>query len=286
MAFIQMLINAISLGFTFAVLGIGLSLIFGTVEIVNFAHGEALMLSMYIAFWTYSITGLDPLYSIPLAAIILFIVGVLTHRYLIKKILKAEMVTQIFATYGLSLLLSSLAQFFWSSNFRSVNKAIVKNRIDIIDGLSIQVGNIIIIIVSIFILVALFWFIKKTETGQAILAVSEDPETASLMGIDPDKMYMLVWGISLSCIGITGALLGGLYYAYPTVGSSFGTLSFIAVAMGGFGSISGAFLGAFLVGFIQVFSAYFFEPSFKLTAVMITFIIVLIIKPRGFFGRY
>lgn len=285
MAFMQMLINAISLGFTFAVLGIGLSLIFGTVEIVNFAHGEALMIAMYVAFWTYSLAGLDPLYAIPLAAIILFITGVMIHWFLIRKILKAEMVTQIFATYGLSLFLSSLAQFIWTPDFRSIPNALVKNRIDI-GGLAIQLGHIIIIVISILILYGLYRFIYKTETGQAILAVSEDADTASLMGINPDKMYMLVWGISLACIGVTGAILGGMYYTYPNIGLSFGLLCFIAVAMGGFGSLPGAFLGAFLVGFIQVFAAYIFEPSYKLTIVMLVFIVVLMFKPQGFFGRY
>ncbi len=285
MAFLQVLINAISLGFTFAVLGIGLSLIYGTVGITNFAHGEALMLSMYIAYWVFAIFGLDPLFAIPVGGVIMFVFGVVVHKLLASKVIKQGVVTQIFATYGLSIFLVAFAQFIWSPDFKSVPTAVAKSRLDI-GSLAVQSGNIIVIIVSVLVLLALYYFVYKTEKGQAILAVAEDAETASLMGINPEGIYTLVWGLSLGIVGITGAILGGMYYSHPNVGVSFGIYSFIAVAMGGFGSIPGAFIGAFLVGFIQVFAAYFFPPSLKLLFVIIVFMIVIAIKPRGFFGRY
>lgn len=283
--FLQMLMNAISLGFIFAMLGIGLSLIFGTVEIVNFAHGECLMMSMYIAYWLYAILKLDPILSMPICTLALFLFGFLIHRILIKPILRAEMLTQIIATFGLALFMSSLAQFLWTPNFRSIPKTVLNLRTSLL-GISLQTGQIAIILVSLLVLFSLFWIINRTEFGRAMLAVSEDRETASLMGINPDNIYMLTWGIGLACVGVTGALLSGIYYTYPLIGSSFATLSFIAVAMGGFGSITGAFLGAFLVGFLQVFSAYFLPPSFKLVVVFSFFIIVLLFKPQGFLGRY
>lgn len=285
MVFYQVLINAISLGFVFAVLGIGLSLIYGTVGLVNFAHGEVLMISMYTAYWVYALFALDPLWAIPFAAVILFVLGIIIHTNLASKVIKAGIVTQIFATYGLSIFLASSAQFLWGPDFRSVPRALVRTRVAL-PGVVVQSGSLIVIVVSVVVLLALLWFIYKTETGQAILAVSEDAETASLMGIDPEKMYKLVWGISLGIIGVTGAILGGMYYSHPNVGVSFGIYSFIAVAMGGFGSIPGAFAGAFLVGFIQVFAAYYFPPSLKLLFVVIVFMVVLAFKPRGFFGRY
>jgi len=125
--------------------------------------------------------------------------------------------------------------------------------------------------------------IYKTELGLAMLAVSEDRDTALLMGINSDIIYMITWGIGLACVGITGAVLSGMFYVSPLVGAGFSTLSYIAVAMGGFGSISGAFISAFLVGFTQVFFAYL---SFKLLAVFLIFITVLLFKPQGLFGRY
>jgi len=283
--FFQMLINAINLGFIFAMLGIGLSLIFGVVEIVNFAHGECMMFSMYIAYWLYAILKLDPVLSTPICALISFAFGVLVHKILIKPILKAEMLTQIIATFGLALFMSSLAQFLWTPNFRSIPKTVLNLKINFL-GISLQAAQGIIIAFSIIILSILFWIINKTEFGRGILAVSEDKETASLMGINPDVAFMVTWGIGLACVGITGALLSGVYYIYPLVGSSFGLLSFIAVAMGGFGSIPGAFIGAFLVGFVQVFSAYFIPPSLKLLVVFVLFIGVLMVKPQGFWGRY
>lgn len=284
-SFIQMLINAINLGFIFAMLGIGLSLIFGVVEIVNFAHGECMMLSMYIAYWLYTILKLDPVLSTPICALVSFVFGVLIHKFLIKPLLRAEMLTQIIATFGLGLFLSSLAQFLWTPNFRTIPNTVLNLKVSFL-GISIRAAQGIIIVFSVTILFILFWIINKTEFGRGILAVSEDKETASLMGINPDVTYMLTWGIGLACVGVTGALLSGIYYIFPLVGGSFGLLSFIAVAMGGFGSIPGAFFGAFLVGFIQVFAAYFFLPSLKLLAVFVFFIAVLLFKPQGFLGRY
>ena len=283
--FVQMLINAISLGFVFAMLGIGLSLIFGTVEIVNFAHGECLMIAMYIAYWMFTLLDMDPMISIPICALALFVYGAVIHKVLIKAVLKAEMLTQIVVTFGLALFMSSLAQYFWTPNFRSISDTTLDKKMDFLN-VSIQFGHVIIIIVSVIILSLILWLLYKTELGLSMLAVSEDRETASLMGINPDNIFMLTWGIGLGCVGVTGALLSGIYYIYPLVGSSFGLLSFIAVAMGGFGSIGGAFIGAFLVGFIQVFSAYLILPSFKLLVVFLFFIIVLMFKPKGFWGRY
>jgi len=283
--FLQSLVSAISLGFTFGMLGTGLSLIYGTVEVVNFAHGECLMISMYTAYWLYMLLGLDPILSIPICALFLFIFGALIHIILIKPVLKAEMVTQMMVTFGLSVFLSSLAQFLWGPNFRTIHTSVLNLKWKIL-GISIQSGQIIIIVAASLSLSVLLWLIYKTELGLAMLAVSEDRDTALLMGINSDIIYMITWGISLALVGITGAILSGMFYTSPFVGVGFSTLSYIAVAMGGFGSISGAFISAFLVGFTQVFFAYFFPPSFKLLAVFLIYIIVLLFKPQGLFGRY
>ena len=282
---VQVLISAISLGFTFGMLGIGLSLIFGTVEVVNFAHGESLMMSMYLAYWLYILLGLDPILSLPICALVLFISGCLIHKIIIKPLLHAEMLTQIMATFGLALFMSSLAQFLWGPNFRAIQHSVLNLKWYIF-GASIQSGLVIMIVFALATLSILMWIIYKTDIGLAILSVSEDRDTASLMGINPDTMYMLTWGIGLACVGITGAILSGIFYISPLMGANFSTLSYIAVAMGGFGSLIGAFIGAFLVGFIQVVAAYILPPSFKLLVVFVIFIIVVLLKPKGFLGRY
>ena len=281
----QVIISGVLIGFVYALPAVGLSLIWGLMEIVNFAHGDFIMIGMYIVFWLWSLFNIDPLLGLPIAAILLFMVGVLTYRIIIKRVLHASMVTQIFATFGLGLVLRSSAQFLWSANYRMIDNPIASGMFKI-GNLVIGIPQLIAGVVALAITLLLYIYISYSETGRALTATSENREVAELMGIDTHRMFALGWGIGGACVGASGALLAMYYYIYPEVGLMFGTISFIAVAFGGFGSFLGTFLAAVALGIIQVAGSFYISTAYKLAFVYALYLIVVVSRPRGLFGRW
>ena len=281
---LQALASGIIIGCVYALIAVGLSLIFGVVDIVNFAHGEFLMLGMYATFWAYAILHLDPLVSVPLSAALLFLAGVLTHKLLIRKVLNSPQAIQMFSTFGLLVFIRSSAQFLWSGDFRFVTNPIAAGRFDVF-GVFLGRPQVIAAVVAALTCGALFWFIERTQTGRALQAVSEDREAAALMGINVERMYTLAWGISCASVGVAGAMLTMFHYVYPDVGGGFLTISFVVVALSGFGSVTGALFGGLIVGVIEVFAGLLVSPALKDGVTFLVFIAVLTIRPQGLFGK-
>jgi branched-chain amino acid transport system permease protein len=273
---LQTVISALLMGSIYALVAVGLCLIWGLMEIVNFAHGEMLMLGMFSAFWMYTLYHIDPIISLPLCMAILFLIGVATYFIVIKKILQAPFLAQILATFGLGIFLRYLAQFMWSPDFRMIQNPALAGRL--------RFGEIFIGI-SVISFVLLYLFITKTETGYALLATSEDRDAACLMGINSDKMYALGWGIGAACLGIAGALISNFYYVFPEVGFPFALVAYVAVALGGFGSIPGSFIAAIIIGLVEGVGGLI-APAFKYTFVFIIYLLVVFIRPQGLWGRY
>jgi len=280
----QALISGLLIGFVYALITVGLSLIFGVVDVVNFAHGEFLMLGMYVAFGVSDGLHLDALYGLPAAAVLIGLLGVLTHKLLIRRVLDAPQSIQMFSTFGLLIFLRSAAQFLWTGDFRYINDSIVKGRLDLF-GIYVGKPQLVAAGIAIVVCLLIYWFIEKTNLGRALQAVSEDREAALLMGIDTERMYVIAWAIAGASVGIAGASLSTFYYIYPDVGGSFLTLAFVIVALGGFGSVSGTLFGGVVVGLVEVFSGLFISPAFKYAIVFLLFIGVLILRPRGLFGK-
>jgi branched-chain amino acid transport system permease protein len=282
---IQTAISGILMGFIYALIAAGLSLIFGLMEIVNFAHGEFMMISMYTAFWLFMLFGLDPIFSIPLCALLLFLVGVATHHGIIKRILHAPMLVQLTATFGLAIFLRSLAQFLWTPDFRAVTDPIASGRVEIL-GIYLGIPQIVASAGCILAFALLYGFINYTETGLALQATAQDREAASLMGIRTDRMYALGWGIGSACVGVAGALLSNYYFIFPEVGLLFALIAYVAVAMGGFGSIIGALVAGVLIGLIEALGGLLIDPAFKYAIIFMVYLGVVISRPQGIFGRY
>jgi branched-chain amino acid transport system permease protein len=282
---IQCIISGLLMGFVYSLVAVGLCLIWGLMEIVNFAHGDFLMLSMFTAFWTYTLFSLDPLLSLPLCTALLFIIGVLTYKGIISRIIHAPFLAQLIATFGLGVFLRSFAQFLWSANYRTINNPWVKGRLDI-GGIFIGLPQLIASGMAVVAFGFLYWFINRTETGKALQATSEDKEAAALVGINSDRMFTLGWGIGAACVGVAGALLVNFFYIFPDVGLPFGLIAFVAVALGGFGSITGAFVAGAVIGLVETLSGLLIFPAFKYISVFILYLIVVIMKPQGLFGRY
>lgn len=283
-AILQILTSGLLIGLMFSLVAVGLNLIFGVMDIVNFAHGEFLMISMYIAYWLFTLLNLDPVYSLPICALVLFALGVATHKILIARIMNAPMLAQIFATFGLMIFLQSLAFFLWKPDYRTIGKSLLTGRIEVLD-IFIGLPQLFSALGALATAGILFFLINRTEIGRALRATSEDREAAALMGINTDRMYALAWGLGAACVGVAGALLATFYPIFPQVGAVFGLTAFVVVVLGGFGSITGAFIAGIIVGLIQVTGGILFEPAFKNIFVYSLFLIVVLIRPQGLLGK-
>jgi branched-chain amino acid transport system permease protein len=281
---LQILASGLLMGLIFALIAVGLTLIWGVMDILNFAHGEFLMLAMFISFWMFSLWKIDPLWSIPFTAAALFATGVLTYKVVIKKVLNAPGLTALLATFGLSILIKNLAQFFWTPDFRHIQGAILSDHILSFWGLNLSLAEVVAAGGSGLITYGIYYLIFKTKTGRAIRATALDRDTALLMGINIDRVFALTFGLGGACVGVAGALLMNFYYVFPSVGSLFGILAFVTVALGGFGNITGAFLAGVLIGVVETAGGVFIAPVFKYTVVFALYLVVILIRPKGLFG--
>lgn len=282
---IQAIISGLLMGFIYALIAAGLSLIFGLMEIVNFSHGEFMMLSMYSAFWFWALFGLDPLAVLPICAMLLALVGLGTHYGIIRHILNAPMLAQICATFGLAVFLRALAQFLWTPDFRTIKEPLVEGRVEIA-GIFLGLPQIVASLGCLLGFAALYLFITRTETGLALQATAQDRQAASLMGIPTDRMYALGWAIGSACVGVAGVLLTTFYYVFPDVGLQFALIAYVAVALGGFGSILGALFAGVLIGLLESLGGLLIDPSFKLLFIFGLYLAVVVLRPQGLFGRF
>ncbi|MCC6192012.1 MAG: branched-chain amino acid ABC transporter permease [Anaerolineales bacterium] len=281
----QTLLSGVLIGFIYALVAVGLTLIYGVMDIVNFAHGEFLMLSMYVVFWLYALAGLDPMVSLPISVAVMFVVGVVTHKLVVRPVLRAPMSAQIFVTFGLMVFMRNGAQFLWSPNYRLIQTPLVAGRLELF-GLFVGKPQLVAALGALITTGLVFWFLKRTETGRTLQAVAEDQDAAALMGINPDRTFMLAWGIGAACVGVAGALLANYYYIFPTVGNTFVLMAFVAVALGGFGSVPGALLAGVIIGVVEVLTGLFISPAFKNITAYVLYMVVVLVRPRGLLGEW
>jgi branched-chain amino acid transport system permease protein len=282
---LQGIVSGLLMGFVYALIAAGLSLIFGLMEIVNFAHGEFLMLAMFSTYWAWSLWRLDPVVSLPLTAAALFLLGFATYHGLIRWVLGAPMLAQIFATFGLAIFLRSAAQAIWGVDFHLVKDPLVQGRISL-GGLFIGLPQLVASVGALLAFVFLNWFISRTETGLALQATAQDRQAASLMGINTERMFALGWGIGAACVGVAGALLTIFFYVFPEVGASFALLAYVTVALGGFGNVPGTLVAGVVVGLIEVLGGLLIAPALKYVAVFVLYLLIVLWRPQGLFGRF
>ena len=282
---LQSVISGILMGFVYALIAAGLSLIFGLMEIVNFAHGEFLMLAMFGAFWGWALWSVDPLLSLPLTTLALFVLGVLTYKGIIRWILGGPMLAQIFATFGLAIFLRSAAQFLFGVDFRLIQNPWVQGRISL-GGLFIGLPQLTASAAALAAFGFLYWFLRRTETGLALQATAQDRQAAALMGINTERMFALGWGIGSACVGVAGSLLAIFFYVFPDVGATFALLAYVTVALGGFGNVPATLLAGVIVGLVEVLGGMLIAPAFKYAIVFLLYLLVVLIRPQGLFGKF
>lgn len=280
---VQLIIYGLIMGFVFAFIALGLALIFGVMNIVNFAHGEFLMIGMYVALLISSYLHLDPIVSLPFAAIIGFFLGIISYRLLVQHILRGPMVAQLLGTFGLMLFLRYLFMLIFGPDVRSIKHGILVGKTLSLGWVMLDVSKVVSAGLCLLLFAFVYWMINWTKLGRALKATSIDAEAARYMGIDTEKMNTLAWGIGGATVGIAGGLLAHFYYVTPTVGMLFILIAFATVALGGFGSISGAFVAGLIIGLIQAVGGYYIS-ELKFTFVYIAYFLAVVFRPRGLFG--
>ncbi len=282
--FLQSTLSGILVGGIYALMGIGLTLIFGVMRVTNFAHGELLMLGMYATWLIFTGLHLDPFLSIVLVAPALFLWGALLQKAIINRVLNALPQNQILLTIGLGLIMSNSVMLMFTSDYRILTTSYSSSSYKL-GGLSISQPLLYAFVITVLITAGLYWFLLKTDTGQAIRATAQDRDAAQLMGINVRRMSVLAFGIGSALAGTAGALISPTYYIFPQVGSTFTLKAFVIVVLGGMGSVVGATLGGIIVGLTESLAAVYVASGLKELVVFVLFLALLLFKPSGLLGK-
>jgi branched-chain amino acid transport system permease protein len=284
MVFLQSVLSGLLVGGVYALIGIGLTIIFGVMRVINFAHGELLMLGMYATWWIFTKTGLDPYLALLLVVPLMFAVGALLQRVFINRVLNALPQNQILLTIGLGLIMSNTMMLAFTSDYRILTTSYSSASFDV-GGLSVSQPLLYSFLITTAMTAALFWFLQRTDTGQAIRATAQDREAAQLMGINVRWMGILSFGIGSALAGAAGTLIAPTYYIYPQVGGAFTLKAFVIVVLGGMGSIVGATLGGLIIGMTESLAAIYVASGLKELVVFVLFLALLLFRPAGLLGK-
>lgn len=285
MAFVlDAIIAGLLMGLIFSLVALGLTIIFGVMNIVNFAHGEFLMVGMYAAYWCYLLFGLDPVLGMPISIAAGAILGLASYYILVKHLLKGPMIAQLFGTFGLMLFIRYMALFFWGPNFRVVDKGWLIGKSTVVGGqIVFDLAKVAPALISILAFLAVSYVMNRTRIGKALKATAIDAEAAGYMGIHTDRMNALAWAIGGGTVGLAGALLVNFWYVNPNVGLLFVMIAFATVALGGFGSLKGAFYAGIIIGVLETLMGIK-APTFKFTVAYAAFFLIVVFRPQGLFG--
>jgi len=280
----QLVVSTILLGGLYALIAVGLTLIFGVMRVVNFAHGEFLMLAMYAAFWAFTLLHFDPYLTLFVSLPLFFAVGWVSYRVVMKPVIHASHNVQVFTTVGLSILLqnAALVLFTADAQFLRTDYYTVVLRLG---GAVFNLAQTVAFAIAVLATVSLFAFLRWSYTGKIMRATAQDPQVASLMGIDTGRIYALTWAVGITCVGAAGVLLAPIYPVYPTAGLQFVLIAYIAVVLGGLGNMAGALIAAMVIAAVEVIGSYTIGTSWKEVLYLVLFILVLIVRPAGLFGQ-
>ena len=280
---LQAVVSGLLLGGVYGVVASGLTLIFGVLRIINFAHGAVMMLGMYASYWLWVWLGVDPYLSVLLTAPAFFVLGMGIQRVVIEPNRAAAEHNQLLLTLGLALFLENLALVLWQGDFRTLRVPYANASFVIGDAL-VEVSRLVAAGGAVLIALALFVFLRRTDVGKAIRALSEEREGAMLVGIDVARIRAVAFGIGSACVAVAGALITPFFYIAPDVGESFNIMAFVVVVLGGMGNFIGALVGGLIVGLAESLGAALLPGSLKQLVAFVIFVLVLLFRPEGLFG--
>ena len=288
------------IGMVLALVALGLTMIFGVMDVINFAHGEFLMIGMYAGLLTAQSTGMDPLFTLPVAAVVGFLLGIICYYGFIKFVMRGPMIAQLLGTFGLMLFLRNLALLIFGSEDRALHHGILVGKsFDLGMGVIMPATKLAAACLSVIAFVAIWLLMNRTRIGKALTATSLNAQGARYMGISTERMNALAWGIGGGSVTIAGALIVNFWSVNPFMGLLFTMIAFAIVALGGFGSVPGAFFAGLVVGIIMEipgiwdFFTYTFNSdwmadipmtSLKYMWVYLAYFVIMVFRPRGLFG--
>ena len=280
----QLIVSTLLLAGVYALIAVGLTLIFGVMRVVNFAHGEFLMLGMYLAFGAFAFLRFDPYLTLVVSLPLCFAVGWASYRSVMGPIVHASHNVQVFTTVGLSIALQNLALVLFTADARFLRTeyyAVVVR----IAGAAFNVAQVVAFGAALALTAGLFAFMRWSYTGKVMRATAQDRHASALMGIDTDRVYALTWAVGIACVGAAGVLLAPIYPVYPTAGLQFVLIAYVAVVLGGLGDMAGAVIAALVVATVEVFGSYVIGTTWKEVLYLLLFITILIVRPAGLFGQ-
>jgi branched-chain amino acid transport system permease protein len=289
--FLQTLIAGILLGGLYALIGIGMTLIMGVMKIINLAHGEIMMVAMYIAYWLFTLLHLDPYLSVFVAMPALFFFGVALQKYLINPVLKVDSIlpeNQVILTVGIGMVLANLATIFFTSNYRSTPVDYATKAFYLTDvwknapiELSLSFSWTSSFLIAVLITIALWFFLTQTDTGKSIRATAQDIDAALLMGVNVSKMRVATFGIGCALVGAAGCLFLPIYYLFPALGGQFTLIAFVITILGGLGSTVGAIIGGVILGVFESMTATYLGMGWAPVGRFLIFVAALVFLPGG-----
>ena len=281
---IPAIISGLLMGMLFALVALGLAIIFGVMDIVNFAHGEFLMVGMYAAYLTATFLSVDPLMTLPVAAVAGGLLGLGSYYLLVRYLLKGPMLAQLLGTFGLMIFLRYLAMAIFGPDYKILEQGVLIDKSAKWGAVVISYSKLGTAVISVIAFGIVYWLINRTRLGMALKATALDVEAAGYMGINTERMRAIAWVLGGATVGIAGALLTNFYYVYPTVGMLFALIAFATVALGGFGSIKGAFIAGLIMGLLIDVGGTFIGPNYKFALIYLTYFLVVVFRPQGLFG--
>ncbi len=284
--FIQTLVAGLLIGGVYCLIGIGMSLIMGVMGIINLAHGQLMMVAMYITFVLSYYFHIDPYFSLVVSMPALFLLGCILQKYFLNPLMEVDSIlpeNQVLMTVGIGIVLTEIARFIFSSDYKSVKTSY--------GGTSLFIGNIsfnlpmcMAFIFAIVITMALFWFLSRTDMGRSIRATAQDKEAATLMGINSGRITIITFGLGSALVAAAGSLLMPIYYLFPDIGGPFTLKAFIICILGGLGNITGAILGGLTLGIAESFGGTYIGMGYKDMVAYVIFVLVLVLIPGGLTG--
>ena len=283
MTHVQILIDGILLGGLYACMGIGFSVIWGVMNIINLAHGSMIIMGAYITYWLWKDTGADPFATIPLSAAALFSVGFLLQKYLLNRIIAASVFLSLILTFGLDMVLTNAHVALFSADLRAVQTAYSNDGLHV-GALHVPYTRLAVFGAAIALTLALLVFMNRTRTGNAIKATSFDVEAAQLVGMNTGRVYAITFGIGCAMAGIAGSLIATVYQFSPVNAIQLTTKSFVVVILGGLGSIPGAVVGGLVLAIAEDYTGYW-RPGYIELVSFALLLAVLLVRPRGLLGK-
>jgi branched-chain amino acid transport system permease protein len=276
--FLQSLLSGVLIGGAYALIGVGLTIIFGVMRIINFAHGDLVMLGMYASYFLFTLGNVDPFVSIVFVFPMLFLFGAILQKTVINKVLNALPQNQILLTIGIGLILSNTMMLLFTSDYRIISTSYSSGSFRL-GEISVSTPLLLSFVITGAVTAILYWFLLKTDTGQAIRATAQDRDAAQLMGVNVKRMSVLATGIGAGLAAVAGSLISPTYYIFPQVGQPFTLKAFVIVVLGGMGSVMGATVGGILIGATESLAGAYISSGLKDLVVYVLFLLI------GLFGK-